>query len=64
MPNLDYPNLLCLHIHLPSLVIIQILPGLQVCSLSSVLITWENIIFRNFINITFFSPNLHQFHDI
>ena len=27
MPNSDYLDLLCLHIHLPGLVIIQILPG-------------------------------------
>ena len=36
MPNLDYPDLLCLHIHLATLVIIQISPQDFLASLQSV----------------------------
>ena len=67
MPNLDYPDLLCLHIHFAKSSHYPNTPrigSLQNCNLSAVLNTWENIIFRNFLNVSFFSPNLHKFNDI
>ena len=59
MPNSDYPDLLCLHIHLPSLVHYPNTPrtgSLQICNMSAVINTWENIIFRNFLNVIFSLP--------
>ena len=53
MPNSDYPDLICIHIHLAILSLSKYTPraSWQVCSLSAVLITGKTIVFRN---VTFY----------
>ena len=53
MPNSDYPDLICIHIHLAILSLSKYTPraSWQVCSLSAVLITGNTIVIRN---VTFY----------